>query len=685
MVKRKIFIPFLIIIFVHCLFGVDVKVSAPAAILIEGTPAVPLIPVCEILELNFVVTANNFTVINPEENITMGSVVNAIILTTNGEQSLMKLPSVLIEGILYFPLESITKVYKSAKVEKVANEFGAPFYAFSVEGKQTVYFPEIRPTVSLSGFSRNINTYGRERVKADIYQVDIKKERAKRITYDPFGLAIRDSAITMDKNHKFISYINSQGTVIQGVNGSNFGVIVPVADRYCSDITDDNRLYLSCIVHEYGGMIPVPTSYVYDVATGKKEVTGYFFYVLVSDDGKKKLIIRPSELEGNMYDLVCEQDGEKIVLAPSSTMIDACFSAENSGIYYILAEKDEKNRAATGVYRYSFFKKEVEKVNLPIVKEAAAVRVKDYNGKLFLTIVSKDEGLKEGINGTYLASSDGSDIEKICDHQLTLVEGTDIAHFYEKGKGVHIYNLKENSTYFYEAVDEVIKSDVSKDGEYMALVSEKAELFVIDLAHKSMRKLELELSVISATFTVDGTLFVDGFPVQKLDEKSVSAFLPPTKEEIASAKNDGVRNAVISTKKGNIKVQLYGGQAPMTVANFIKLAEKGFYNGLTFHRVIPDFVAQGGDPNANGTGGPGYTIEFEYAKGLRHHNGALAMARSQEDKDSAGSQFYIALGNQYSLDSMYSVFGCVVEGLDIIKNLESGDVIIAITILPLGQ
>ena len=682
---RKILIPFIIIIFTFSLYGVDVKVSTPPAILIEGTPTVPVIPICEILGLNFVVTANNFMIINSEENITIGSVINSLILTTNGEQSLMPLPSVLLEGTLYFPLECMTKVYKNGKIEKVMNELGAPFYAFSAPGKQTIYFPEILPTVPLNRFSRNINTYGKERVKADIYQVDMAKESAKRITYDPFGVPIGDSAITMDKNHKFISYISSQGTVIRGVNDPNFGVIIPATDRYCSEITDNNRLFLSCIVNEYGGMIPVPTSYVYDISTGKKEVEGYFFYVLVSADSKNKFIIKPSDLEPGMYDLVCEHDGTRQVLATKMTMIDACFSAKNDGIYYILAEKDDKNMAATSLYWYSFEKKEAEKINLSIVKSAVAVRVKEYKEQLFLTIISKQEGLREGINGTYLAKTDGRDVEKLDDRPLVLIEGTDIAHFYEKGVGMHVYNIKEKRAEIYKTDERIVESDVSKDGKYMALVSENAELFVIDLQRKTLRKLSLGLSVISATFTIDGSLFVDGFPAQKIEKKPVSAFLPPTKEEIEQAKKDGVRNAVIKTNKGDLKVQLYGGQVPMTVANFIKLAEKGFYNGLSFHHVVSNFIAQCGDPSGNGTGGPGYTIEFEYFKGLRHHNGALAMARSQEDKNTAGSQFYIALGNQYSLDGIYSVFGGVVEGFEVLKKLETGDIINSITILPLGQ
>lgn len=139
------------------------------------------------------------------------------------------------------------------------------------------------------------------------------------------------------------------------------------------------------------------------------------------------------------------------------------------------------------------------------------------------------------------------------------------------------------------------------------------------------------------------------------------------------------QTAVIETAKGKIVFKFYPKDAPNTVKNFIKLANEGFYNGTTFHRVVPGFVIQGGDPNSkdgnpanNGTGGPGYTIDAEF-NSKKHLTGAVAMARSQ-DINSAGSQFYICLAPQPSLDGSYTVFGQVIEGLDIIQNIKMGDV-----------
>lgn len=157
--------------------------------------------------------------------------------------------------------------------------------------------------------------------------------------------------------------------------------------------------------------------------------------------------------------------------------------------------------------------------------------------------------------------------------------------------------------------------------------------------------------------------------------------------------------AVFDTSKGVIKVRLDGAGAPIHVANFCELAGSGFYDGTKFHRYVPGFVIQGGDPNTRdmdskdvaagrrgahgmpGTGGPGYRIKAEFATNPRnsHVDGALAMARSQHP-DSAGSQFYFCLGAQHGLDSGYTVFGTTIEGKNVIAALRVGDVLNAVRI-----
>ena len=133
---------------------------------------------------------------------------------------------------------------------------------------------------------------------------------------------------------------------------------------------------------------------------------------------------------------------------------------------------------------------------------------------------------------------------------------------------------------------------------------------------------------------------------------------------------------------GIIDIELNEEVAPITCENFKKLVKEGFYNGLTFHRVIPGFMIQGGCPLGTGTGGPGYCIKGEFATNPRnsHVDGALAMARSM-DPDSAGSQFYFCLGAQHNLDSGYTVFGTTVEGLDVISQLRAGDEIVHVEIV----
>lgn len=125
--------------------------------------------------------------------------------------------------------------------------------------------------------------------------------------------------------------------------------------------------------------------------------------------------------------------------------------------------------------------------------------------------------------------------------------------------------------------------------------------------------------------------------------------------------------AIIETTVGTFKFELYTDQAPQTAQNFIDLANQGFYNGLTFHRVVKGFVIQGGDPKGDGTGGPGYQIKLEIAPDLKHDGpGVVAMARAQ-DPDSAGSQFYITLAAADFLDGRYAIFGRVTEGLPVVQ------------------
>ena len=128
---------------------------------------------------------------------------------------------------------------------------------------------------------------------------------------------------------------------------------------------------------------------------------------------------------------------------------------------------------------------------------------------------------------------------------------------------------------------------------------------------------------------------------------------------------------------GTIKIELYPSKAPNTVANFVNLIEEGFYDNLTFHRLVPGFVLQGGDPDGNGSGGPGYTIKGEFNKNgytkntISHKTGIISMARAN-DYDSAGSQFFIVLSDNVnsSLDNLYAGFGAVTEGMDIIHKIE---------------
>jgi peptidyl-prolyl cis-trans isomerase B (cyclophilin B) len=128
--------------------------------------------------------------------------------------------------------------------------------------------------------------------------------------------------------------------------------------------------------------------------------------------------------------------------------------------------------------------------------------------------------------------------------------------------------------------------------------------------------------------------------------------------------------ALIKTAKGDLVLELYPQDAPVTVNNFVTLARKGFYNGLTFHRVIPDFMAQGGDPSGNGTGGPGYTFQDEFSS-RTHQAGSLSMANSGPNTN--GSQFFICYTPQPHLNGKHTVFGQLTQGMDVLKKLVNGD------------
>lgn len=134
--------------------------------------------------------------------------------------------------------------------------------------------------------------------------------------------------------------------------------------------------------------------------------------------------------------------------------------------------------------------------------------------------------------------------------------------------------------------------------------------------------------------------------------------------EVNTMKNPTV---TIETTLGTIKAELFLDKAPKTVQNFIDLSKKGFYNGLKFHRVIPDFMIQAGDPNGDGTGGPGYSIPDEFGLGLKHNAGTLSMANA--GPNTGGSQFFITEVATPWLDGKHAIFGRVIEGMDVVHKI----------------
>lgn len=143
-----------------------------------------------------------------------------------------------------------------------------------------------------------------------------------------------------------------------------------------------------------------------------------------------------------------------------------------------------------------------------------------------------------------------------------------------------------------------------------------------------------------------------------------------------------MEKAIIHTEKGEMEVEFYSEDAPGTVANFVKLSKEGFYDGLTFHRVIPDFVVQAGCPKGDGTGGPGYKIDCELdGENQYHDKGVLSMAHA--GRNTGGSQFFICHSrkNTAHLDRNHTVFGKVINGVEIVDEIRQGDVISKIEIV----
>jgi peptidyl-prolyl cis-trans isomerase B (cyclophilin B) len=157
----------------------------------------------------------------------------------------------------------------------------------------------------------------------------------------------------------------------------------------------------------------------------------------------------------------------------------------------------------------------------------------------------------------------------------------------------------------------------------------------------------------------------------------------PTKEAPKGGKKVKQTAVITMEKGGEIALEFFPEDAPKTVENFVTLAKKGFYDGVTFHRVEPNFVVQGGDPKGNGTGGPGYTIKDEFNK-QKHVRGALAMARTQAP-NSAGSQFYITLAPSHFLDGQYTVFGRVTSGMEVVDKIKVGDKMKSVKITEAAQ
>ena len=185
----------------------------------------------------------------------------------------------------------------------------------------------------------------------------------------------------------------------------------------------------------------------------------------------------------------------------------------------------------------------------------------------------------------------------------------------------------------------------------------------LDAAEKYLR-----VAAKAGALTDEGQAILQNMPASK------KAWEKEKKLRRAEAKANDLPRVLLRTSQGDIEIELFENEAPNTVASFLTLVEKGFYNGLTFHRVLPGFMAQGGDPKGDGSGGPGYCIPEEFSKPNHrlHFRGSLAMARS-DAPDSAGSQFFLMFMPNEQLDGKYTVFGRMTKGFEVLAKIRRRD------------
>jgi peptidyl-prolyl cis-trans isomerase B (cyclophilin B) len=191
-----------------------------------------------------------------------------------------------------------------------------------------------------------------------------------------------------------------------------------------------------------------------------------------------------------------------------------------------------------------------------------------------------------------------------------------------------------------------------------------------------------KLNVLAGDQAFGFTLHKAPHIVPSIAERNAGMRLaPPQVDELPAYAREAEASRIrVATTKGDLLLKLLPQDAPMHCAAFLKLVKGGFYDGLTFHRVEPGFVVQGGDPKGDGTGGPGYRLKAEF-NARPHRRGTLAMARAS-DPDSAGSQFYICLADARFLDGQYTVFGELISGFETLDAIRRGDVMTKLTVEP---
>lgn len=600
--------------------------EAPVVLAFDKANMVPLPPLLAIFQAEMLLKGDTVTVSRAGK--TMEMIIAKRDARQNGKK--LKLPAApfMQAGITYVPLEALLKAL-GGKATLAADK---QHFLVSLPGSGELHLPVVKQEGEATGFRKE---------DSEIFLVNVDGGTVQQLTHnivDEMLVQFSADGLAMVYNNGMDIWSRQFNSPV-GINLTKPFSDIGIASAAVQSAPDGTLWFMQAVLEgENAQDIPDICRMKQDGSDFRRVTSG--INPLISRDGK----------------VICfttqNPDGEPAVYAmlPDGTnlreladgMLDAC-SPDGS---YVTVQQQSRAEEKAPV---SF----------------AGINVADGTVKFPLNVAAENHEAFSSI------SPDGSKIV-----------------YLQQDSGIWVMDAdRKNPIQLTDDVEDWAPK-ISPDGK--VIFTRNNSLYMVPLAGGEAMPLTPGYLIRDFAFYADGAqILFTGISQQARDllvapplEPNLGKYTPPTEDEVAAAAKAGTRQATIDTTKGKIVLELYGADAPLTVANFIKLVKAGYYKGLTFHRVVPGFVIQGGDPKGDGSGGPGYEIKLEISPKLRHVTGALAMARSMEP-DSAGSQFYITLEeneNTRGLDDNYAVFGKVISGMNVALKISQGDKINSITI-----